>query len=594
MEIQVSPVPIWGRGLAAARGRGRGSRGAGSRGGRGWTRGAPLVERFVSDDELPAHLRHSVKHVLTGTNQNEARGQRMVEDNESGEESEGHHEAEEYADCGNFEWKSMHDGFQGVKEIFMSQSSGPTRAFNSAYNAFRFYWDDAILAHIAEETNRYAEGIEGEKFRKSWYPTNPDEIIILFCFWMMLSIIRMPTIKSCFSTLPILKTGIFRQLMTEERYWTLNRAFHLANGSRDDADPDNVLHPMGPVLDHLNSKFQKAYRLEQEISIDESLTLWKGALKFVQYIKTKAAKMGIKTFMLCESSTGYLWSFFVSVGRFEKNSSMPSKASTVLRLLRPLLNMGHVVFMDNWFTSPTLARYLKKKHTDCVGTVSSNTKHMPLALAKAPLAEGEYIARHSGDVAVVTCQDRRRFSCISTYHDMSQVKTRESYKLKLISDYNRGMGGVDRLDQTLEPYLIERKQCRKWSNKFLKHMLNASIQNSRILVQKSTNTKITAISFRLALVQQLMDKHLKNVPKRSQPRRRQAVHPVGRFTGQHFIQRIPITEEMAGRHRTNQGRRQCIYCSLMGRRNSRSVYECSECLVPLCLDRGCFKLYHTQ
>ncbi|KAJ8736967.1 hypothetical protein PYW07_000238 [Mythimna separata] len=75
---------------------------------------------------------------------------------------------------------------------------------------------------------------------------------------------------------------------------------------------------------------QEAYVPSQNICIDESLTLWKGNLKFCQYIKTKAAKFGVKTYELCESSTGYLWSFFV----YEERPTSAKPPPTIL-LSRP-------------------------------------------------------------------------------------------------------------------------------------------------------------------------------------------------------------------------------------------------------------------
>ncbi|RVE41555.1 hypothetical protein evm_013789 [Chilo suppressalis] len=55
-------------------------------------------------------------------------------------------------------------------------------------------------------------------------------------------------------------------------------------------------------------------RRGKDICIDESLTLWKGRLDIKQYIRSKASKFGIKTFELCKSVTGYLWSFILYAG----------------------------------------------------------------------------------------------------------------------------------------------------------------------------------------------------------------------------------------------------------------------------------------
>lgn len=500
-----------------------------------------------------------------------------------------------------FVWESM-DGWNGVKETFLPKSTGPTRAFENAYDAFRSFWDDSLLSHIVLQTNIYAQSVQSARFRRDWYDTNTDEILILFAFWMMMGIIHMPTIKSCFSKLPILRTEIFRNMFSEGRYWNLNRAFHLANGSRDANASNNPLHPMGPIIEQLNVKFKQNYVLHQDICIDESLTLWKGPLGFKQIIQTKAAQFGIKTYQLCESSTGYLWSYFVYTGR-NTTWTLPSSVSTVIKLVQPLLNLGHVLYTDNWLNSPTLARYLKRRKTDCVGTLRASRLNVPVVVQRTPLADGEFIARQAGDVMVVALQDRKRITCISTFHGVTQVH-RESrhgqYKLKLIHDYNRGIGGVDRLDQMLEPYLLERKQCKKWTRKLFKRLLNVTVQNARILLEKSSDTSIASLSFRLTLVQSIIDRHRNSVPQRNPqnrppgPRITYAQFPEGRLTERHFIRRTPITAEMraAIRHASNLGRRQCVWCTANGRRASKTAYECASCKVALCLD-FCFEQFHT-
>jgi hypothetical protein len=49
----------------------------------------------------------------------------------------------------------------------------------------------------------------------------------------------------------------------------------------------------------------------QDIAIDESLTLCKGSLSCEQYIPLKAAKFGIKSHKLSESGIGYVWFFII-------------------------------------------------------------------------------------------------------------------------------------------------------------------------------------------------------------------------------------------------------------------------------------------
>ena len=59
-----------------------------------------------------------------------------------------------------------------------------------------------------------------------------------------------------------------------------------------------------PIHDYLLQRFSLLYTLERDISIDESLLLWKGLLSWKQYIPKKHSRFGMKSFVLCEASPG--------------------------------------------------------------------------------------------------------------------------------------------------------------------------------------------------------------------------------------------------------------------------------------------------
>ncbi|CAH2062572.1 unnamed protein product, partial [Iphiclides podalirius] len=146
-----------------------------------------------------------------------------------------------------------------------------------------------------------------------------------------------------------------------------------------------------------HSRFNRClYMPSQEIVIDESLLKWNGRLSFAQKISSKVAQVGVKTYELCESSSGYLWKFFVYAGkdkptlttdgidgrdteleltndrpigndafdRFDDDGTsdrlttggsadrpMSATAVIVYKLIQPLLHLGHTVIMDNFYKS---------------------------------------------------------------------------------------------------------------------------------------------------------------------------------------------------------------------------------------------------
>jgi hypothetical protein len=80
----------------------------------------------------------------------------------------------------------------------------------------------------------------------------------------------------------------------------------------------------------------------------------------------------------------YLWSFLVYTGKDTELDSPLIIADTnkpraiVLKLVEPLLKQVQIVWMDNFYNSPSLARTLKITHnTDCVGSLNLNCKNVP-------------------------------------------------------------------------------------------------------------------------------------------------------------------------------------------------------------------------
>ena len=61
-----------------------------------------------------------------------------------------------------------------------------------------------------------------------------------------------------------------------------------------------------PIHEYLVERWQSLLALEENISVDETLLLWKGRLSWKQFIKTKRAHFGLKSFAFAEASSGYV------------------------------------------------------------------------------------------------------------------------------------------------------------------------------------------------------------------------------------------------------------------------------------------------
>ena len=289
-----------------------------------------------------------------------------------------------------FVWEDMKN-YKGQREVFCGEHGPQGEARNSLniISLFKLFFDLELISIIVRETNRYAEQYMkkcGMLFSKrsrvwDWKPVSADDIYIVLAIFMLMGIVQKPTLRSYFSKNATIRTPIFSSIISLDRFESICKFFHFVNNEVQTLfEGPKKLFKIYPVLVHLNDKFKKFYIPGQNISIDESLTLWKGRLSFRQYIPLKAAKFGIKTFELCESSTGYLWSFIIYTGKdtiisSPLSESLNNKTSElVMQLVNPLLGKGYTLWMDNYYNSPLLVAVLKKHRTDCVGTLRLNRK----------------------------------------------------------------------------------------------------------------------------------------------------------------------------------------------------------------------------
>ena len=114
------------------------------------------------------------------------------------------------------------------------------------------------------------------------------------------------------------------------------------------------------------------------------------------------------------------------------------------------MKKGHIIYTDNYYSSPQLFEDLQKEGTYAIGTGRTNRKHFPAFLKPQPedisLTEGHMFAYYKSTTVYA----------MSTFpSDTTQVKRRggsTSISIscpEIIHDYNLFMGGVDLADQAI-------------------------------------------------------------------------------------------------------------------------------------------------
>ena len=466
---------------------------------------------------------------------------------------------------------------------------------------FNIFFSDDLIELIVKATNSFAEKEEERKLHAAstsqaspsfahFTPVTADEFRVFLALIITSSIVKKPDIKMYFSTNQIIATPFFNSTMSRDRFLSILRYMHFTEDGNA-----KKLDKIKPVLDILLEKFKNVYTPEENICIDESLFSWKGRLGFRQYIPSKRSRYGIKIYKLSESKSGYVWNFLIYTGKdtllCEDGGNYGERV--VRTLFSNLTGKGYNLYLDRFFTSPSLADYLSSVNTNMCGTVQKNRKGMPKNFP--PLSfEKEIAAVQKGNTNIIAFKDKKKVVLMLTSMHNTGVqpsgrtdrKTGANImKPTCILDYNKNMGGVDMGDASLTHYPAYRKTV-KWYRKLFFGFLDITLLNANAIYNHHTQKKCPALQFRLNLVEQILGKYFVPQERPSRPLDKLSAF---RLSGRHF-------PKLCSKTGKKDKRRRCVVCSQTTkekRKRVESYYECTECDVGLCID-PCFEVYHTQ
>ena len=164
-------------------------------------------------------------------------------------------------------------------------------------------------------------------------------------------------------------------------------------------------------------------------------------------------------------------------GMFTNDDPYSDHPST--KRIPEVLNKGHILYTDNYYTSPALARFLISHRTYLCGTIKFNRRNYAKELVNVDLEKGTaafYVPDDEND-KLLACKYRasrdktgnkpKVVYMLSTYHAPTMKVVNEEHRVmkpSLIKNYNQHMGGVDRVDQQLHNLKTLRKSY-KWYKK---------------------------------------------------------------------------------------------------------------------------------
>lgn len=459
------------------------------------------------------------------------------------------------------------------------------------------FLNDDFFTLVTTQTNLYAEqyiasnDLPPSSPVRRWKPVEPSDMKKFFAIYILTGLVPKSRLKEFWSTDFLVATPVFGSIMSRDRYLLVLRFLHFQDNTT--ADKDDKLYKVRPLIDMMVGQFRAAYRPTKQVSIDEELVKFKGRCAFRQYIPSKRARFGLKIYALCDSK-GYYWNSIMYVGKpltpLPLTAELGATGALVVYLLADLVNKGHQVYLDNFYTSLPLCTYLLNKATAVCGTLRSNRLGIPPVLKTTNVPKGQYAFRRKGKVQIVKLHDKKVVHLISTMHNASSVKTRKRnrqgahiHRLRVNHEYNTFMGGVDKNDAMVAAHSGMRKSL-KWYIKLALHYIEEALQNAYVTHSQQSAEKPDHYLFLKDAARALL------IAADEKEVATAKAHPDSheRLVGMHFYQKLPPTEKK--QHPTKP----CVVCTAHGRRReTRQICKTCSKKPALCIE-PCFEEYHSK
>ncbi|KAK3789328.1 hypothetical protein RRG08_001716 [Elysia crispata] len=238
-----------------------------------------------------------------------------------------------------------------IENFDLDHSSEPTEFF-------KLFIPDTFITTLATQTNLYATQ---QGAPASYKPVTEGELNIFLYINLMFGIHQLPSYFLYWSSDPLLHVPAVASVMSRNRYQQISRYFHLADSEAQPARNEpgfDPLYKIRPAIEQVEQACQTYYAPGCALAVDEAMIPFKGRLYFKQYIRNKPTPWGVKVWCCAESSTGYLTDFVFYTGKCD--TPMPNGLGhhVVMSLTDRHLDKYHHVYMDNFFSSVTLARDL--------------------------------------------------------------------------------------------------------------------------------------------------------------------------------------------------------------------------------------------
>jgi len=468
----------------------------------------------------------------------------------------------------------------------------------SCVELFELMFTNDIFEHLVSESNKYA-----------MFCNNRDPNITVEKLKCFISIL----IISGYNSLPgkryywedgkDMKNEMVSNAMRRDRFLQISRFIHCADNMN--INTKDKMYKLRPLIEKLKVNFLKNFQPYKYLSYDESMIKYYGRHGCKQFLRGKPIRFGYKAWCLT-TDFGYLLNFDIYQGKSPNSNTAYEdeygKAATPLMIMLDDLpdekkNLSYSIYFDNLFTGFNLLVDLRERGYGGTGTIRDNRipKSCPISKNSMSKERGEYkstISREDG-LIVVRWVDNSVVSMSSNCHGTEPVSTvrRFSQQQKkfiqvprpaIIANYNKHMGGVDRMDEDIARYRVGIRG-KKWWWPIFTWLLDVAINNAWVLSKKS-GSNFTKLEFKREIASTYLTKYGQIGKQGGRPSKSKTSISNSRISDElrydqmnHWVSEVP-----------NKKRRRCAGDNY----KSHVQTMCMKCDLGLCIP--CFRVFHEK
>ena len=329
-----------------------------------------------------------------------------------------------------------------------------------------------------------------------------------------MGVVKLPSYRLYWSTHRYFSLDM-AEIMPRDRFLNIMCFFHVCDNQGHPAADQPGYKPgykVEKLAGMLIRNWRKMYSPGRDLAVDECLVPFKGRTKLKKYMPAKPHKWGVKLWCLCKSVTGYTYNWIIHTGKLppdDTNRNITHR--TVMLACEGVLDKGHHIYMDNYFSSPALYKELADHSTGACRTLRVNRIGVPTSVQNCKPTDDLAITSREGRLLFITWKDKRIVNLITSVHNnssytkkirsrFSETHFRTVQQPKAIALYTLKMSGVDIADQHVAANTMSHRMLKWWKKVVLCNMLDMSIANVKVIHKALSNGPFNSTNFRMDII----------------------------------------------------------------------------------------------